>query len=276
MQQVERIQAVILDWAGTTLDFGCMAPVVAFQRAFELEGVPITVDEARQPMGAHKRDHIAQLCALPSVRTRWQQVHRREPGESDVDRIFARFVPLQLAALPEHSRLIPGTREVVDELRRRGMRIGSTTGYTSEMAAITLRDARAQGYEPDIMVCASDVPAARPWPYMCFENAMRLGASDVRACVKVDDTLPGIAEGRAAGMWTIGLAISGNEVGLPLEAWLQLSPEEQRVRRVRAYRRMRSAGAHYIIDTIADVVPCIDAIEARLARAHPPRAASAA
>ena len=265
-----RIRAVLLDWAGTTMDFGCMAPAVVFVKVFERAGVPITMDEARAPMGAHKRVHIQQVTELDAVRARWQARHGRPPGEADVDRMFADFVPLQLECLSEYSTLIPGTLEVVAALRAREVKIGSTTGYLREMMAINLADAKAQGYEPDATVCASDVPAGRPYPYMCLQNMLDLRVWPVEACVKVDDTLPGIEEGLNAGMWTVGLAVSGNEVGLPLAAWQALPPAEQQARRERAHARLRMGGAHWVVDTIADLPPCLDDIEARLARGEKP------
>ncbi|OGL30210.1 MAG: phosphonoacetaldehyde hydrolase [Candidatus Rokubacteria bacterium RIFCSPLOWO2_12_FULL_73_47] len=265
-----KVRAVLLDWAGTTMDFGCMAPAVVFVKVFERAGVPITMDEARAPMGAHKRVHIQQVTELDAVRARWQARHGRPPGEADVDRMFADFVPLQLECLSEYSTLIPGTLEVVAALRAREVKIGSTTGYLREMMAINLADAKAQGYEPDATVCASDVPAGRPYPYMCLQNMLDLRVWPVEACVKVDDTLPGIEEGLNAGMWTVGLAVSGNEVGLPLAAWQALPPAEQQARRERAHARLRMGGAHWVVDTIADLPPCLDDIEARLARGEKP------
>jgi len=265
-----KVRAVLLDWAGTTMDFGCMAPAVVFVKVFERAGVPITMDEARAPMGAHKRVHIQKITELDAVRARWQARHGRPPGEADVDRMFADFVPLQLECLSEYSTLIPGTLEVVAALRAREVKIGSTTGYLREMMAINLADAKAQGYEPDATVCASDVPAGRPYPYMCLQNMLDLRVWPVEACVKVDDTLPGIEEGLNAGMWTVGLAVSGNEVGLPLAAWQALPPAEQQARRERAHARLRMGGAHWVVDTIADLLPCLDDIEARLARGEKP------
>ena len=157
-------------------------------------------------MGAHKRVHIQRITELDSVRQRWQDAHGRLPTDDDVESMFKEFVPLQLECLSEYSELIPGTLEVVGELRRRGIKIGSTTGYTTPMMEINLRDAERQGYQPDSTVCASDVPAGRPYPFMCLQNAINLGVTTVRACVKVDDTVPGVEEGLNAGMWTIGLA----------------------------------------------------------------------
>ena len=264
------IQAALLDWAGTTMDFGCMAPAVVFVKVFERAGVPISMEEARAPMGAHKRVHIQKITELDGVRARWAAKHGRPPAGKDVDRMFADFVPLQLDCLSEYSELIPGTLDVVQALRGRGVKIGSTTGYLREMMEINLRDAKKQGYEPDSTVCASDVPAGRPYPFMCLQNVINLQVSPVEACVKIDDTVPGIEEGLSAGMWTIGLAISGNEVGLPLAEWRALGGAEQASRRSRAYERMRMAGAHYVVDTIADMLPCFDDVAARLARGEKP------
>ena len=264
------VEAVLLDWAGTTMDFGCMAPAAVFVQVFASRRVPITVDEARAPMGAHKKVHIQKISELEAVRRRWQETHGRVPNDADVDAMFAEFVPLQLACLSEYSKLIPGTLEVVAELRRRGIKIGSTTGYTSEMMQINREDAKRQGYVPDSTVCASDVPMGRPYPYMCLQNAINLNVTTVVSCVKVDDTSPGVEEGLNAGMWTVGLAVSGNEVGLPLETWQALPKEEQAQKRARAYTRMQQCGAHYVVDSIADLMPCIDDIQARIRRGESP------
>ena len=265
-----RIQAALLDWAGTTMDFGCMAPAFVLVKVFERAGVPIAMDEARAPMGAHKRVHIQKITEIPAVRARWETKHGRPPGEKDVDQMFADFVPLQLACLSEYSELIPGTLDVMRTLRARGVKIGSTTGYLREMTEINLRDAKRQGYDPASTVCASDVPAGRPYPYMCLQNVINLQVSPVEACVKIDDTIPGIEEGLNAGMWTIGLAVSGNEIGLPLKAWQALPGAGQRAPRRPAHERMRMAGAHYVVDTIAEMLPCFDDIERRLARGEKP------
>jgi phosphonoacetaldehyde hydrolase len=265
-----KIQAVLLDWAGTTMDFGCVAPAVVFVEVFKRRGVPITMEEARAPMGAHKRVHIQRITQLGSVRRRWVEKHGRAPGDADIEGMFEEFVPLQLKCLSDYSTMIPGALDAVKTLRKRGYKIGSTTGYTTEMMAINLKDAAKQGYKPDSTVCASDVPAGRPFPFMCLQNMINLGVSPVEACVKVDDTRPGVEEGLNAGMWSIGLAISGNEIGLSLKDWKKLPKAEQERQRAGAYTRMYQTGAHYVIDSIVDIMPCLDDIEARLARGERP------
>lgn len=265
-----KLKAVILDWAGTTMDYGCFAPAVVFVEVYKRQNVPITMEEARAPMGAHKRVHIQKISQLDPVRKRWDEVHNRLPTEEDVDRMFADFVPLQLACLRDYTDLIPGTIETVEEIRRRGMKIGSTTGFMHAMMEILLEEAKKRGYEPDSSVCAEDVPAGRPYPFMCLQNAINLEVWPMEASVKVDDTLPGIDEGLNAGMWTIGLAMTGNEIGMTEEEIQALDPEVRELKRERAYKRMYQSGAHFVVDSIGDILPCLDEIAACLARGERP------
>ena len=264
------LQAVILDWAGTTLDYGCFAPVVVFRAVYQRQGVDITIEEAREPMGAHKKVHIRQISQMEAVANRWNQVHGRPPSEQDVEAMFADFIPLQLACLARYADLIPGTVQTVAQFRRRNLKIGSTTGYTEDMMKILQQEARRRGYVPDSSVCATQVPAGRPHPWMCLQNAMNLQIYPMEAFVKIGDTLPDIAEGLNAGMWTIGLAKTGNELGLTEEQITSLPPDVLQSRLNRAYQRMRHSGAHYVVDSISDVLPCLDEINARLARGEHP------
>ncbi|MGC9993825.1 MAG: phosphonoacetaldehyde hydrolase [Terriglobia bacterium] len=265
-----RLKAVILDWAGTTLDYGCFAPAVVFAEVFKRQGVPITTEQAREPMGAHKKVHIRMISEMEAVRSMWQDVHGGLPDEDDVEQMFRDFVPLQLACLAKYADLIPGTLEAVGEFRRRGLKIGSTTGYTTEMMEVLQEEAKRQGYVPDSSVCAAQVPAGRPHPWMCLQNAMNLQLYPMEAFVKAGDTLPDIAEGLNAGMWTIGLAKTGNELGLTEQEIAALEPQVLRGKLDRARERFRQAGAHYVVDAIAEVAPVLDEINARLAHGERP------
>lgn len=264
------LKAVLLDWAGTTMDYGCMAPAVVFMEVFKRKGVEITIDEAREPMGAHKKVHIRQISKNENVAKRWERKHGRKPDENDVEAMFKDFVPLQLQCLAQYADLIPGTLEAIAEFRRRGLKIGSTTGYMEEMMVILQGEAARRGYVPDSTVCASQVPAGRPHPFMCLQNAINLQTYPMEAFVKVGDTLPDIEEGLNAGMWTIGLAKTGNEIGLTEEEIAALDPEVRDARMARAYKRMYQTGAHYVVDGILDVLPLLDEINARLASGDRP------
>jgi phosphonoacetaldehyde hydrolase len=264
------LKAVLLDWAGTTMDYGCFAPAVVFMEVYKRKGVEISIQEARGPMGAHKKVHIRQISKDESVAERWRSAHGRDPDERDVEEMFRDFIPLQLECLADYADLIPGTLDTVAEMRRRGLKIGSTTGYTGEMMSLLQAEAERRGYVPDSTVCATQVPAGRPHPYMCLQNAINLQTYPMEAIVKIGDTLPDIEEGLNAGMWTIGLAKTGNELGLTGEQIAALDPELLNARLAKAYQRMHQTGAHYVVDGIGDVLPLLDDINARLARRERP------
>lgn len=264
------LQAVLLDWAGTTLDYGCLAPAMVFIEVYRRKGVEVTMEQAREPMGAHKRDHIQQVSRMPAIQKLWKEAHGQAPTEADVDSMFEEFIPLQLDCLADYADLIPGTLEAVESFRKMGMKIGSTTGYTSEMMDLLQAEAKKRGYEPDTTFCATDVPAARPAPWMCLRNAEALGVYPMEAAVKIGDTLPDIGEGLNAGMWTIGLAATGNEIGLNQRDAEALPEDEYQRRLDRATTRMAQAGAHYVVGGISDVLPCIEDINHRLARGERP------
>jgi phosphonoacetaldehyde hydrolase len=247
-----------------------MAPTAAFVEVFKRRGVAVTVAEARVPMGLHKRDHIRALTKLPAVAARWRKAQGRPCVEADVEAMFAEFVPLQLSVLTRHSDLIPGALEGVREFRRRGLKIGTTTGYTGEMMALLKAEAKKRGYEPDSTVCATDVPAGRPQPWMALQNALNLGVFPMSAVVKIGDTVADIEEGLNAGMWTIGLARTGNELGLPLADAEALPKAELRRRLAAAYKRLKLAGAHYVVDGLSDCPAVVRKIDARLARGERP------
>ena len=189
------LKGVIVDWAGTTVDFGSFAPVSVFMRVFEAQGVPITMEQARAPMGLMKKDHIRAIAQMPTVAEAWKSVHSRRPNEDDVEAMFREFVPRQIDCLTDYADPIRGVAGVLAEWRHAGLKIGSTTGYNYEMMDVLVPEAARRGFEPDEWVCPTDVPAGRPYPWMVYENAIRLGTYPMEAMVKIGDTLPDIGEG---------------------------------------------------------------------------------
>lgn len=257
-------RAVIFDWAGTAVDFGSRAPVTALTQLFGRRGITLSEAQARSAMGMHKRDHIRAMCQIPEVGKEFHARFGRPWSEADVEAMYTDLLPLTLEAARQTTRLIPGITELCRELRARGLRIGSTTGYNAEMMAEIAPLAAAQGYAPDAIVTVSDVPAGRPAPYMCFRNAEQLAVYPPAACIKVGDTPADIDEGKNAGMWTIAFARCGNEVGLSEEALSALDSAEQQARIAIARARLQARGPHYIVDGPAGVLACLDDIAVRL------------
>jgi phosphonoacetaldehyde hydrolase len=165
-------------------------------------------------MGLAKRIHISQILSTPRVDEKWRSLHGSSPRDADVEEIYQRFLPMQFACLDEYSKVIPGVAETTEKLRRRGLKIGSTTGYTRSMLDQLLESAAREGYTPDCSLSPEDVGCGRPFPFMMYEAAVRLHVYPLAALVKVGDTLADVEEGLNAGAWTVGVAQTGNMIGL--------------------------------------------------------------
>jgi phosphonoacetaldehyde hydrolase len=252
------IRLVVFDWAGTTVDFGSLAPIVPVRQAFAARGVAVSVAEARAPMGLPKKDHLRELLRQPAVAARWQEAQGRPWTGADVEALYQDFIPLQMAALEQHSGLVPGLLECVAHLRQRGVKIAATTGYFRAAAAAVTAAAARQGYEPDAALCPDDVPAGRPAPWMIFRHMERLGAYPPSAVVKVGDTPVDMAEGRNAGAWAVGVTASGSLVGCSAEEWSALPGPERLTRCDSARRALLAAGAHAVLGSLEGLPALID------------------
>jgi phosphonoacetaldehyde hydrolase len=264
------VRAVVFDWAGTVVDFGSCAPVLAFSEAFADFGIELSLEEIRADMGLPKLDHVRRLRALPRIAARWEALHGAPMSEEDVERVYLAFVERQAAQVAARCEPIPGVPAMLDALRRRGIRIGSNSGYPRTVMDELAPAAAARGYRPEAIVCGDEVAAGRPAPFMAWRVLEQLGVWPAAACLKVDDTIPGVEEGLNAGMWTVAVAMTGNELALTAEQLDALPPLQREALREEVYRRLAAAGAHYVIDSAADLIACIDQIENRLERGESP------
>ena len=260
------VRAVIFDISGTVLDYGSRGPVVAFVELFARHGIHITEEDARRPMGTHKKDHIWTILTDPAVSRRWTEIHGAEPGRDDLEKLYVEFTPLQMQILPSHCDVLPGVPEVTRQLRARGIRIANTTGFDTGMMTDLIRLAGEGGYTPDLWVCPDMVGKGRPAPWMAFHAARTLDVYPMSAIVKVGDTLADVEEAHAAGMWAVSVLRHGNEVGLSRDAVEQMAPSELQDRMSTARARLASRGPHFIIDSTADLIPVVDEISSRIAR----------
>ena len=202
------IKTLILDWSGTTADKYVIAPAVVFKEVFKEAKVPITMKEARLPMGLRKDLHIEAITKIPEVRERWIKQYGSPPTSADVDKMFESFVPKQLAVLGKYTELLPGVLKTTKYFQReKQMKIGMTTGFTRPMVDVLLKDANKQGFYPDCTVAGDEVEnGARPKPFMIYKNLDLLDSWPIESVLKVDDTVGGVGEGLAAGCWTVGVS----------------------------------------------------------------------
>lgn len=272
--EIAGLRAVVFDWAGTLFDFGSLAPMGAFVELFARHGVAITVTEARVPMGLPKWEHIQAVGQLPRVAAAWRVCHGHDLDDSDVDKLFAEYGPMNAAAVAAHANLVPGALDTVASLRARGILIGSTTGYDRHIMNVALPLIAEQGLRVDCVVCADDVAASRPSPLALYRCLLDLGVWPLHRVIKVDDTVPGLLEGRNAGCWTVAVTASGNEVGLSLDDWRSLDEADRQQRLASAHLRLSEAQPDYVIASVASLMPVVAEVEARLARGERPRAAA--
>lgn len=248
------IEAVILDWAGTTVDYGCFAPVQAFMDAFHHCGVPVTVEETREPMGMLKRDHIRTMLQMERIAAAWQAAHGHAATEADVDAVYSQFEPKLFSILHNYAEPKPGVLEAISSIREMGLKIGSTTGYTDAMMQIVVPRAAEHGYSPDFWISPDRAGGrGRPFPYMIFENLSVFGVRSVKNALKIGDTVSDIQEGVNAGVWTAGVIEGSSVLGLSREEWEALSDTSREAACRQAEQSFRAAGAQFVLRSLSEL-----------------------
>lgn len=250
---MKQIEAVIFDWAGTTVDYGCMAPIQALQAAFTKQDLQVTLDEIRKPMGILKLDHIKAILNLDRIKQLFQTKHGRDYQTQDVVTINAHFETTIFSILHQHADLIPGILDVQDYLRTQKIKIGSTTGYTRRMIDIVSNQAKTNGYEPDHIIAADEVAQGRPFPHMIKENLALLGIQNTQNVIKVGDTIVDIEEGKNAGCYSVGVIKGSSMLGLTETELSNLAPNELTIKMGKIKNAMLCAGADYVLESITEL-----------------------
>ena len=262
---MKKIECIIMDWAGTAVDYGCFAPVAAFMEAFAEKNLKIDVVQTRKPMGLPKIQHIRELLSMPEVNEQFVTLYQRAWTEEDVVELNRLFEKHLFASLENYTDPIPGVIPTLEKLRAEGIKIGSTTGYTREMMHVVLPAASAKGYHVDYCATPNLLPSGRPAPYMIFENLMKLAVPSLDTVVKVGDTIADIKEGVNAKVWSVGIILGSNEMALTEEETNTMPTVELEARMEEVKQRMLSAGASYVIRTIEELPALIETINSRLA-----------
>ena len=247
-------EAVIFDWAGTTVDYGCFAPVQAFAEVFKHFGIEPTMDEVREPMGVLKRVHIQTMLEMPRIHGLWTEKYGKEPTEEDVDAMYGLFEEKLMGILHRFTEIKPYVAETVDTLRKAGIKIGSTTGYTDEMMSVVVPRAKEQGYAPDCWFSPDATGnCGRPYPYMIFKNMETLHVKSVENVMKVGDTVSDIKEGKNAGEYTVGVIEGSSEMGVS-EAEYEVLAKEEREKKINEVKeKFLNAGADAVILNLSEL-----------------------
>lgn len=255
---MKKIEAVIFDWAGTTVDYGSFAPVQAFIEGFKEFGITPTVAEVREPMGMLKWNHIYTMMQMPRITEEWKNVHGRMWEKEDVDAVYEKSEQAIFKILHNFAEPKPYVVDVIKELRELGIKIGSTTGYTDDMMEIVVPSAKTNGYDPDFWCSPNSVNnMGRPYPYMIYKNMQELGVHTANNVIKVGDTVADIKEGVSAGVITVGIVEGSSVMGLSEVEYENLSVEEK-VECCRLVREVyEKAGADYVIQNMSELITLI-------------------
>lgn len=256
---MKKIEAVIFDWAGTTVDYGCLAPVQAFVEAFKTFGIEPTAEEVRKPMGMLKIDHIRTMLQMPRISAAWETVCKRAWTEEDVKEVYKASEAGLMKILPEYVDIKPYVTETIADLRERGIKIGSTTGYTDAMMEIVVPAAKEGGYSPDSWFSPNAVNnMGRPYPYMIYRNMEVLKVMSVENVIKVGDTVADIKEGLNAGVCTVGIVEGSSIMGYSKPEYAALSEKDKEEACERVEAVYRNAGADYVIKDIRSLLSILN------------------
>jgi phosphonoacetaldehyde hydrolase len=264
MSDLKHIKAVIFDWAGTIIDYGCMAPTQVFISAFHGKNVIVSATEARGPMGLAKKDHVREIFRLSPVQKQWVAEYGHFPDETDVNEIYAELEPSLTKIVKNFSTPIPGAVEIINKLKELGIKVGTTTGYVSEMMDNILPVADSYGLVPDAVVNSSEVPFGRPAPWMIFKNCEQMNVFPLNQVVKIGDTIADIQEGINAGAWTIGVTKSGNGLGLSLDEVEKADPVLLKNKLDNTRQKFLEAGADFVVEGVWDCWPILEEINHRI------------
>ena len=263
---MEKIECIIFDWAGTTVDYGCFAPVGAFIESFSKFGIEITLSEAREPMGMLKIDHIKAILDMPRVKELWFDKYKENHNGENVSSIYNEFESILFSSLEKYTDPIPEVIKTVNLLRSSNYKIGSTTGYTKEMIDIVAKESEKKGYKPDFIVSSDRVIKGRPYPYMIEENLKNFNIDNPKYAVKVGDTLVDIEEGVNAKVWSVGVIMGSSELGLSEKEIKKIDLDDLSIKKDLVRKKMFDKGADFVIDDISHLPNLIDLINEKLER----------
>jgi len=261
-----QVNGVIFDWSGTAIDFGSMAPAIAFSDIFKKFRIDVSMEKIRSYMGLPKIDHIKKLLETKEIKEQWEILYKRSPTEEDIKELYHLFTEVLMDLLPQYSKPIDGVVELVNALKKEKIKIGSTTGYSREMMKVVLDESKKYGYCPDCIVTPDEVPAGRPFPWMCYLNMIKLEIFPAETVIKVGDTISDITEGVSAGMWSVGIIKGSNELGLSEEMIDGLSKNELFKKYEEIRKKFLESGAHYVLYDISELEQLINIINIRLSK----------
>jgi phosphonatase-like hydrolase len=190
----------VLDIAGTTVEEH-NAVYVALEEAVRAVGARPSRPDVQRFMGADKTEAITSLLT---------DRNGEPPTSEEVAAVYADF-RRRLREAYDRTPPTPlaGVEQAIAALRGAGVKVVLTTGFSREVADSLLSVLGWQTGVVDAVVCAEEVGAGRPAPYMVFEAMRRTGVQDVRRVVVAGDTVLDLKAGTHAGAGAVVGVLSG-------------------------------------------------------------------
>lgn len=259
---MRKIEAVILDWSGTIIDYGCMATEEIYRDIFKEFGIELTTREIRNKMGIEKVDHIRAILESDRISKLWFENTGMEPNEGDVRELNRHFEAQIFDKLAKYCQPKEYVKQTLITLRESGIRIGSTTSYSTEVMDFLTKLVSQKGVNIDCWINAEQVKGqGRPHPYMIFKNMEKMGVSSVHNVIKVGDTVNDIKEGYNAGVVTVGVIDGSSEIGLSQSEFDSLNEQDKKEARKNVADKFKKAGADYVMNDFRTLPYIVSQIE---------------
>lgn len=185
------IRLIVFDMAGTTVKDNDNVHT-ALQKAFDIEGIPVSRNEVNDVMGYPKPVAIRDLLKLRGY---------PNPEEPFVQQIFKNFQEemVNFYAHDPQVREIEGVSKLFALLRKHQIKVGIDTGFDRRIADTILK---RLGWQEkgliDVSITSDEVPRGRPYPDMIFRAMELTDVSFSEQVAKVGDTASDLQQGTAA------------------------------------------------------------------------------
>lgn len=259
------MRACIFDLGGTIVDKYSLTPFLSLKKSFLKHKLDISDELIYKDMGKSKLDHIREIINDSEVKHQFLEFNDKEPRGNDILSIYDDFNEIQKEAT-YRMNIIPETKGIIDYLKNKDILIGVTTGFNKEITNIIHDKLDSEGIYIDKYVSSTclDKPG-RPYPYMINHIMNEFNIINSYNVMKLDDTVIGLGEGRAAHCWTAGVSRwSSNMKVKSMKECYNLSYSEIKERNKISRGILKEAGPHYIFDTLNDLPEIIDKFDFKI------------
>ena len=246
------IRLAVFGLGGTIVDRYSLSPFISLKHAFKMKELNIPNRLIYKDMGIEKHEHITEILNDENISKQWEQKHGEYPNMDSTMCVFDEFIRYQMNDGIKNIEILPETKECIKWLGQNSISTGVTTGFSRPIMNAIKEKLLDDDIQIDKYVSSTCLgKPGRPNPHMIREIINHLSISDPRRVIKVDDSVPGILEGKNAGTITVGVAKwSTNMKMTDYEEDKRLSKEEYVERLKNSREILWSASPDYVIDDL--------------------------